>query len=142
MTDDHDLFRTRRELEEDGWHKNGNIYIRGGKRMLPLYEAKMVHYFDHRWNSYHGVDSDDDSRNLTLAEKQDPSGQAEPRYWVAEEGPIPTRRNGKEVKVPGVLERLSELKWDREWLCGWRWVTNCNERTHRDPKLLAACRGR
>ena len=42
MTDDSDLFRTREALEADGWHLHGNVFTRAGKRMLPLYEAKMV----------------------------------------------------------------------------------------------------
>ena len=45
MTDDSDLFRTREELEADGWHLHGNVFTRAGKRMLPLYEAKMVASF-------------------------------------------------------------------------------------------------
>ena len=48
MTDDSDLFRTREALEADGWHLHGNVFTRAGKRMLPLYEAKMVDFFNHR----------------------------------------------------------------------------------------------
>ena len=48
MTDDSDLFRTREQLERDGWRLNGNVFTRDGKRMLPLYEAKMVDFFNHR----------------------------------------------------------------------------------------------
>jgi hypothetical protein len=129
MTDDSDLFRTRERLEADGWHLRGNVFTRDGKRMLPLYEAKMTHYFDHRWNSYYGT-GNEDRRGLTVSEKQDPSAYAEPRYWVDEDGPIPTRRNNKDIRVPGVSERVADMKWDRAWLCGWRWVSNAtNERT-------------
>src|SRR5262249_7386052 len=32
MTDDSDLFRTREELEADGWRLNGNVFARAGKR--------------------------------------------------------------------------------------------------------------
>ncbi|MBP9059154.1 MAG: N-6 DNA methylase [Rhodoferax sp.] len=46
---------------------------------LPLYEAKLIHQFDHRWATY---SSDGDSRDMTLAEKQDPHSSAIPRYWV------------------------------------------------------------
>jgi hypothetical protein len=129
MTDDSDLFRTHDQLVTDGWQLNGNVFTRDGKRMLPLYEAKTVHLFDHRWNSFYGI-GDDDRRHLTLIEKNDPGFQAEPRYWIAEQGPMRIRRNGKDVEVPGVTELLAELKWDRGWLCGWRDVTNpTNERT-------------
>ena len=46
---------------------------------LPLYEAKLIHQFDHRWATY---TPNGDSRDMTLAEKQDPHSSATPRYWV------------------------------------------------------------
>ena len=46
---------------------------------LPLYEAKLIHQFDHRWATY---TPDGDSRDLLLAEKQDPATTVTPRYWV------------------------------------------------------------
>ena len=48
---------------------------------LPLYEAKLIHQFDHRWATYTPAG---DSRDLTLAEKQDPVATVTPRYWVAQ----------------------------------------------------------
>ena len=47
---------------------------------VPLYEAKMVHQFDHRWATY--VDHRHDSRDMTDAEKADPTVTVQPRYWV------------------------------------------------------------
>ena len=76
MTDDSDLFRTREALEADGWHLHGNVFTRAGKRMLPLYEAKMAHHFDHRWNCVSTTRGNEDRRRLTLTEKQDPVGAA------------------------------------------------------------------
>jgi hypothetical protein len=97
--------------------------------MLPLYEAKMAHHFDHRWNSFYGTGSDDRNR-LTSTAKKDPSAVPEPRYWILEKGNIETRRNGKDVKVPGVTARLDDLSWKRGWLCGWRDVARAtDERT-------------
>ncbi len=49
--------------------------------LLPLFEAKLIHQFDHRWATY---TEGGDSRDITLAEKQDPSLTARPRYWVDE----------------------------------------------------------
>lgn len=46
---------------------------------LPLYEAKLVHQFDHRWATY---TPDLDSRDMALVEKQDPNSSVTPRYWV------------------------------------------------------------
>ena len=41
-------------LNDDGWTLTGNVFVRDGKRMLPLYEAKMIHHFDHRYGTYEG----------------------------------------------------------------------------------------
>lgn len=56
-------------------------------RLLPLYEAKMIHQFDHRWATYvdnpekpNGLDTDD----VTPAQKTDPALTVRPRYWVDE----------------------------------------------------------
>ncbi|MEV5407539.1 DNA methyltransferase [Thermopolyspora sp. NPDC052614] len=135
MTDDSDLFRTREQLEADGWALIGNIFRRNGERMLPLYEAKMAHHFDHRWNSYFGIGSED-RRRLAASEKKNPAQVAEPRYWVAADGLISTVRNKKEVDVPGVSLRLAELRWEREWLCGWRDVCRTTDERTAIPAFL------
>ena len=81
------------------------------ERMLPLYEAKMIHQFDHRWATY---EPDGSVRDVTLAEKQDPTFVAIPRYWVREEV---------------VMDRLGD-RWDRGWLLGWRDICrSTDERT-------------
>ncbi|ARM01793.1 hypothetical protein BOC59_18570 [Burkholderia pseudomallei] len=56
--------------------------------LLPLYEAKMIHQFDHRWATY--VDSLDgkagavETTDVTSAQKTDPAFTVRPRYWVSE----------------------------------------------------------
>lgn len=79
MSNDSGLFRTREELEGEGWTLEGNVFVKRGEKYLPLYEAKMLHQFDHRWATYDGLDV----RDVTLEEKQDPEFEALPRYWVA-----------------------------------------------------------
>jgi hypothetical protein len=69
---------------------------------LPLYEAKLIHHYDHRWATYAAGGS---SRDVTLAEKQDPDFKITPRYWV---------------ELSEVQERLKAQGWDRQWLMGWR----------------------
>ncbi|CAK6700545.1 Eco57I restriction-modification methylase domain-containing protein [Synechococcus sp. CBW1107] len=79
---------------------------------LPLYEAKLIHHYDHRWATY-GVDGS--SRDVTLAEKQEPGLQVTPRYWVEQ----------SEVEA-----RLKAQGWDRQWLMGWRDICrSTDERT-------------
>jgi hypothetical protein len=52
MANDSHLFRTREELEAQGFRLQGNVFVCGTERYLPLYEAKMVHQFDHRFGDY------------------------------------------------------------------------------------------
>jgi len=49
MTRDADSLRTREQLNVKGWYLRGNVFYRGDERYLPLYEAKMVHQYDHRF---------------------------------------------------------------------------------------------
>ena len=82
MSNDSHLFRTQEQLGEDGWLLAGNVFrkqVDGCVReCLPLYEAKMVHHFDHRWATY----ENGKIRDLTIAEKRDPHCTVLPRYWV------------------------------------------------------------
>lgn len=54
MANDARLFRTQADLVEEGWTLKGNIFVRDGSRMMPLYEAKMLHHYDHRFGTYAG----------------------------------------------------------------------------------------
>lgn len=81
-----------------------------GQGLCPLYEAKMIHQFDHRW----AIFEDGETRDCTDAEKADVEFTIRTRYYVAE----------NEVK--------SELssKWNRRWMLGYRRISNAtNERT-------------
>ena len=68
---------------------------------LPLYEAKLIHQFDHRWATYAG----ESSRDVTVNEKNDPNFTVTPRYWV----------DASEIE-----QRLTDKGWSRGWLMGWR----------------------
>jgi hypothetical protein len=110
MSNDSGLFRGRDDFAEAGFHLEGNRFRKGKETCLPLYEAKMVHHFDHRWATYEGVET----RDVTTAEKSDSEYSVLPRYWVAE-AEVQTRLEGR---------------WERGWLLGWRDITNTtNERT-------------
>ena len=135
MTDDSDVFRTREQLEAEGWELTGNVFVRCEERMLPLYEGKMVHHFDHRWNSYYGEGSEERSR-LTAAEKRQASTVAMPRYWIAESGTVTSVRGGQEVQVSGVDLRLSEIQWESDWLCGWRDVCRTTDERTATPAFI------
>ena len=84
MSTDSGLFRTAAQLAAAGAMRDGAEWrAAGGDRWLPLYEAKMVHHFDHRWATYDdGSTGDDDSRLVTAEEKADSGFEVRPRYWV------------------------------------------------------------
>ena len=132
MANDSHLFRTREELEAEGYQLEGNVFVKRAEayldpttrdsllatRYLPLYEAKMIHQFDHRFGDYRDLPEGSKSTQLPevpLARLADPTYQVLPRYWVPAE----------EVEA-----RLRAKGWDRGWLLGWRNITNVtNERT-------------
>ena len=101
MTADSHLFRTRDRLESDGWRLRGNVFQRDEGRYLPLYEAKMLHQFDHRWADGHSR-----AGAAPAGERRSPSDVVLPRYWVPSEALAP-RLGGR---------------WDRDWLLGCRLV--------------------
>ena len=82
MTSDSGIFRSRSDLEASGWKLKGNVFQKNGEEYLPLYEAKMIHQFDHRWASYSEADTKDVADDVPLSAKQSPAYAALPRHWV------------------------------------------------------------
>ncbi len=87
--------------------------------VLPLYEAKMVHYYDHRYGTYEGQTEAQANAGtlprLTPEQQDDANFITRPRYWV----------NKHEVD-----NRLGKRDWDRDWLLGWRRIArSSDERT-------------
>ena len=55
---------------------------------MPLYEAKMIHHFDHRFGSYAGLNSrpaDGSLPETPDSAKASPDYEADPWYWVPED---------------------------------------------------------
>lgn len=80
--------------------------------LLPLYEAKLIHQFDHRWATY---TSEASARDVTVAEKRDCDFRISPRYWVS---------------AIEVDQRFNDRSWSQGWLMGWRDICrSTDERT-------------
>ncbi|MDD7910595.1 N-6 DNA methylase [Pseudovibrio exalbescens] len=129
MTEDSDWFKSACDLEKDSFiskdpdphiqeevvcSENGavkNDYAE--KDYLPLYEAKMVHLYDHRWAGYmpDGTKSHDVTQNEKINDSFDPL----PRYWVPKSE---------------VVSRLVSTDWHHDWLFGHRGLARAtDERT-------------
>ncbi|MCX4593855.1 N-6 DNA methylase [Streptomyces sp. NBC_01549] len=109
MSHDSHFFHTYEDLKTEGWNSEGNTFTRAGATMLPLYEAKMLHQFDHRFGTYEGQTVAQANMGtlprLAPQQQDDPTATTTPRYWVSE----------SEVGA-----KLIAKSWDRGWLLGWR----------------------
>ena len=107
--------------EYDGWS-----YRHATKEYLPLYEAKMLSHFDHRFSTY---------RNATQAQlnvgslprpsaeqHDDPDMEPQARYWVD--------RADVELRLKN--------KWDRRWIFGWRDIARSSDSRSFVPSVLPA----
>jgi hypothetical protein len=105
----------REEPEQNPWgvsfmsmlhmaNDSGLFRTEPGEGLVRLYQANMLHQFDHRWATFETVKGKVDSRQMTLEEKQNPQALAQPQYWVPK-AEVDNRLSGK---------------WDKGWLMGWR----------------------
>jgi hypothetical protein len=105
MANDSSLFRTAKQLREAGCvPDNTDWRAPDGELFVPLYEAKLIHQFTHRWATYEGHDV----RDLEAEELDNPRREAAPLYWI---------------ESNAVRLRLSSKDWKRGWLVGWRDIT-------------------
>jgi hypothetical protein len=120
MSNDSDLFHAREELAAEGWGLKGNVFERandgGFARMLPLYEAKMMHLYDTRWATY----QPDGSTRLMSDDEKAKHLDPMPHYWVSE-AEINHKLGGR---------------WAQNWFLGWRRIArSTDERTLIATKL-------
>lgn len=117
MSNDSGFFEGEETLEKRGFSRiSANWEHSDGRRYVPLYEAKMIHHYDHRWATYEGEDEEQGTRDVTLEEKQNPNFEPTPRYWVPEDevdmraSRVPTRLKTafKKDDIEGCLKILAE----------------------------------
>lgn len=124
MTNDSHLFRTANDLESTGAELDGNVWRKGAENWLPLYEAKMCGFFDHR-----AADVVENERvllrkgqpdSLSDSDHADFERLAQPRYWVSEEA-------------------LPEGIRDRSWMIAYRNVTSPTNERSMIPTSIPVC---
>lgn len=110
------LFRTREQLCRAGAKMDEDQCFRTKTATwLRLYESKLMHNLNHRYNTFEGVTSlkregiKPGTLALSDADRRDPSCTVEPRYWVPE---------------ADVLEMAQKADWNRQWFPVLRSITN------------------
>lgn len=113
MANDSHLFHTAEDLADRIF--NGWSYRRGGTEYVPLYEAKMLSHFDHRFSTYMGATQAQLNKGtlprLDDNDHDDPGIEPVARYWI---------EHSKSQS------RLSE-RWPYDWLLGWRDITKAHQ---------------
>jgi hypothetical protein len=112
MSNDSHLFKNEDELINMGFELDGNIFHMREETYLPLYEGKMIWFYDHRFAEFSPDAKGYGTVEASIEQHQDPDWEPMPRYWVRKEEV--NNRTGNDVK----------------WLLGFRGITNTtNEKT-------------
>lgn len=111
MSNDSHFFRTREQLEAEGWRIDGNTFRKDAEAYLPLYEAKMVRQYNHRHGDF--ADRLDGERAHILPATPsdrltDANYTTKPFYWVL--------KTEVDARLVGMTEK--------RWILGWREVTD------------------
>lgn len=111
MSGDSGFFHKPAQMEADGWRRDGADWARetaaGMERRVPLYEAKMIHHFDHRFGSFFGLaerPADGALPEVLPSKKLDPDFEPDPWYWVPESEVIL-----RAARVPTALKSAMRL---------------------------------
>ncbi|WP_457651643.1 Eco57I restriction-modification methylase domain-containing protein [Rhodocaloribacter sp.] len=118
MSNDSHLFRTREDLEREGFRLVGNRFVREGAGWLPLYEGKMVQAFDHR------------AANVILTDNPSRPGQPEPIPNQLKENAIMLAQPISWICTSGIKQKIEIYKYKKLWFLGFKSVTSpTNERS-------------
>ncbi len=120
-TDDSDLFKTKEELLSEGHSLHDLTHFTSESIYHPVFEAKQIHQYNHRYNSYEGIEPEKrfgtktNTTQPTIKQLSDAKYEVEPRYWLSKED----------------LHSFIENKTEYSWLIGYRDITNIstNRRT-------------
>ncbi len=88
QTNDAELFREADTLKQDGFKLKGNRWVKGKQAYLPLYEAKMVQAYDHRFGTVY-VDASNwinqgQTTQTALVQHANPEFLVLPRFWASQ----------------------------------------------------------
>ena len=114
MSSDSNLFdsNTLENLQDRGYKLGDDGIFRGDeKTFLPVWEAKFIHQFDHRFGTFKGVPEDRrfvrraGTKRVESTEKQNPNYEIIPRYWLDKEK---------------FKEKKQDINWKKDWIFSFR----------------------
>ena len=118
------LYKTIEELQIDEPPESSVPRLEvAGAVFVPIWEAKLLHQFDHRFASFTGVTAVERKKGNAWevpSTRKEKTWFALPRYWAP---------------LESVHGALGQRRWRYKWLIGYRDITNAtNERT-----AIASC---
>jgi len=84
MTSDSHLFCTHEQMETEGFTLIGNRFLKGEDVWQPLYEAKMIDPFNHRYGSFNKNQRSHILPESSISDYLNPDFCSIPYYWVKE----------------------------------------------------------
>ena len=129
MSNDSKLFRGRETLEAAGFRLDGNVFTNdAGVRYLPLYEGKMVTFYNHRAadvvRSATAVARQAQPQTISAEERRDPNRLAFPLYWIAEE------------KARDAIRQKTSFPWKLNGIISFSKVTSPTNRRTFAPTMF------
>jgi hypothetical protein len=115
MANDSGHFRSAEDLEWTGASFEGWEWRRDQDGWLPLYEAKMLSHWNHRFATYSGATEAQLNKGtlprLVSEQLDNPQVEPYPRYWIAEAD----------------VAEATPQSWDRDWFIGWRSIGRASD---------------
>ncbi len=108
-----ELYLAEEDLEGASPGPASDQWVKGkNEKFAPLWEAKLIHQFDHRYASYRNANDQQIEKGLPPhidKEVKTLEWAPKPRKWVREKD---------------LLHALQLRNWKYQWVCGYRDVTN------------------
>jgi hypothetical protein len=127
MATDSHMFRSDADLASQGATFDGWAWKRASQEWPPLYEAKMLSHYDHRYSTYAAATQAQLNKGtlprIGENDHDDPDQEALARYWVQLSD----------------VEGATRGRWDREWLLGWRDIARSSDVRTCTPSVLPSC---
>ena len=121
MSNDSNLFRTFKQLNESGAVLEGRSFTLNGISYVPLYEGKMIWHYNHHYGSWPTEGDRPSSINSpSLVELQDANSVIRSWYWIPQ-----TEVDKRLIKTSH--DGTIEYEWKHKWLISYRAIMESHD---------------